>query len=130
MHNLLVKDIFIRKNRSFTWEKYTFYSGVATNRLSMQYIFPMEQSLLKQGECCVHNLTFPGNLSCCVAVMLYRSTLGVQRRIHVTKLNSTIDGYMHWSKNFIDRGGSRIPLGGGANPPWEGANIQIFPKTA
>ena len=41
-----------------------------------------------------------------------------------------IDGYMHWSKNFIDRGGSRIPLGGGANPPWEGANIQIFPKTA
>ena len=23
-----------------------------------------------------------------------------------------------------------FPLGGGANPPGEGANIQIFPKTA
>ena len=26
--------------------------------------------------------------------------------------------------------GPRFPMGGGANPPWEGTNIQIFPKTA
>ena len=73
MHNLLVKDIFIRKNSDFTWGKYTFYSGVASNGLSMQYIFPMEQSLLKWGRMlCQHmHQTFPGFRGHLVSLCLY-----------------------------------------------------------
>ena len=50
---------------------------------------------------------------------------------HTNRHTKKNKGGQNWKvqKTHI-RGISRIPLGGGADPPGEGANIQMFPKAA
>ena len=80
MHNLLVKDIFIRK-KLFYLGKYTFYSRVATNGLSMQYISSSGTVSFKTGENVVpaHASAFPRPVYVCTS-----------QRMDVSMLVSTI----------------------------------------